>query len=210
MIMLRTNHLLLAVLLLPGFSAMAQDKTQGVIHYDLTMFLHASLKPDQLQYKDMIPETASSQEVLYFKGNKSKTIIQQPERVKTEEGADVQIQMGENEAAFYEDGASGKAWALTEVNGKKKLTEKEHPAASQPGTGTRNILGFTCKAFTVKGKDGPLTLWVTTDLPFRGGPLHTWTSDGAVLGVDSKKFKAVATAISYEPIKDETVIVPSL
>ncbi|MBC9932099.1 GLPGLI family protein [Chitinophaga qingshengii] len=208
--MLRTNNFLLAVFLLLGFSATAQDKTQGVIHYDLTMFLHASLKPDQLQYKDMIPETASSQEILYFKGNKSKTSVKQPEQVKTEEGANVHIQMGDSETAFYEDGASGKAWALTEANGKKKLTEREHPASAQPGTGTRNILGFTCKAVIVKSKEGPLTLWVTPDLPFRGGPLHTWTSDGAVLGVDSKKFKAIATAINYEPIKDEEVIIPSL
>ncbi|NML42079.1 hypothetical protein HHL17_33140 [Chitinophaga sp. G-6-1-13] len=204
--------ILLTAFFLTGFTATAQDKTQGVIHYDLTMFLHASLKPDQLQYKDMIPETANSQEVLYFKGNKSKISRQQPEELHTEEGANVKIQMGNNELAFYEDGASGKAWALTEAGGKKVLTQKEHPDADKirAGKNTRTILGFVCKEVNVQSKTGPLTLWVTSELPFRGGPLHTWTSEGAVLGVDSKKFKAVATAINYEPVKEDVVNIPSL
>nr|WP_295864863.1 GLPGLI family protein [uncultured Chitinophaga sp.] len=209
---MQRNIILLAAFLLFGFAATAQDKTQGVIHYDLTMFLHASLKPDQLQYKDMIPETANSQEVLYFNGKKSKITRRQPGELETEEGAKVHIQMGDNELAFYEDGATGKAWALTEADGKKKLTEKEHPDQAKPRAGntTRNILGFVCKAVNVNGKNGPLTLWVTPELPFRGGPLHTWTPEGAVLGVESKKFKAIATAINYEPVKEEVVTIPTL
>ncbi|SJZ63220.1 GLPGLI family protein [Chitinophaga eiseniae] len=209
---MQRNIILLAAFLLLGFAATAQDKTQGIIHYDLTMFLHASLKPDQLQYKDMIPETANSGEVLYFNGNRSKITRQQPGELQTEEGAKVHIQMGDNELAFYEDGATGKAWALTEADGKKKLTEKEHPKddKSRAGNKTRTILGFVCKEINVNGKNGPLTLWVTTELPFRGGPLHTWTPAGAVLGVDSKKFKAIATAINYEPVKEDLVTIPAL
>lgn len=204
--------MLLAAFLFPGFMAIAQDKTQGVIHYDLTMFLHASLKPDQLQYKDMIPETANSQEVLYFNGNKAKITRQQPGELKTEEGANVHIRMGENEVAFYEDGATGKAWALTEADGKQQLTEKEHPDTAKIRTGknTRTILGFVCKEVNVNGKNGALTLWVTSELPFKGGPLHTWTPEGAVLAVESKKFKAIATAINYEPVKTDVVTIPSL
>ncbi|NLR66458.1 GLPGLI family protein [Chitinophaga varians] len=210
--MQRTHIMLFIAFLFTGFTAAAQDKTQGVIHYDLTMFLHASLKPDQLQYKDMIPETASSQEVLYFKGNKSKISRQQPEELHTEEGANVKIQMGDNEIAFYEDGATGKAWALAETGGKKTLIQKDHPepAKTRTGNNTRTILGFVCKEVNVQSKTGPLTLWVTPDLPFRGGPLHTWTPEGAVLGVESKKFKAIATAINYEPVKEDVVNIPSL
>lgn len=210
--MKRINIMLLMAFLLIGFATTAQDKSQGVIHYDLTMFLHASLKPDQLQYKDMIPETASSQEVLYFNGNKSKITRHQPGELQTEEGANVKIQMGDNELAFYEDGATGKAWALTEAGGKKTLTPKEHPDADKTRTGnnTRTILGFVCKEVNVQSKNGPLKLWVTAELPFRGGPLHTWTPDGAVLGVESKKFKAIATAINYEPVKEDVVTIPSL
>lgn len=207
-----THIILLLAFLLTGFATTAQDKTQGVIHYDLTMFLHASLKPDQLKYKDMIPETASSQEVLHFNGKKARISRQQPEELHTEEGANVKIQMGENEIAFYEDGTSGKAWALTEAGGKKTLAEKEHPATDKirAGKNTRTILGFVCKEVNVQSKTGPLTLWVTPELPFRGGPLHTWTPEGAVLGVESKKFKAIATAINYEPVKEDVVNIPSL
>ncbi|MBC9911844.1 GLPGLI family protein [Chitinophaga varians] len=207
-----THLILLIAFLLTGFAVTAQDKTQGVIHYDLTMFLHASLKPDQLKYKDMIPETASSQEALYFNGKKCKISRRQPEELHTEEGANVKIQMGENEVAFYEDGTTGKAWALTEAGGKKALAEKEHPEAAKIRTGnnTRTILGFVCKEVTVQSKTGQLTLWVTPELPFRGGPLHTWTPEGAVLGVESKKFKAIATAINYEPVKEDVVTAPSL
>ncbi|QJB33017.1 hypothetical protein HF329_17520 [Chitinophaga oryzae] len=209
---MQRNIILITAFFLFGLAAAAQDKTQGVIHYDLTMFLHASLKPDQLQYKDMIPETANSQEVLYFNGNKAKITRHQPEELQMEDGARVHIKMGDNELAFYEDGATGKAWALTEADGKKKLTEKDHPdpAKPRPGNNTRTILGFVCKEVNVNGKNGPLTLWVTPELPFRGGPLHTWTPEGAVLGVDSKKFKAVATTINYEPVKEEVVTIPTL
>lgn len=189
----------------------AQDKTQGIVQYEVTLFLHASLKPDQQQYKDMIPETATNQEVLYYNGNKAKVSRKQLDEINSEEGAKVKVQMGDNEKAYYIDGTTGKGYMLLETDGKRSLEVKEHTLdKNTPGTQTRTILGFTCREQIVKDKNGTTTLWVTDSLPFRGGPLHSYSAKGAVLGMESKKYKAFATAIEYVPVKQEEVAVPVL
>lgn len=204
--------LLLAVAGITTTTCMAQDKSQGKIDYEVTLNLHASMKPDQLQYKDLVPEKVVNKEVLYFNGSKTRLSRKDPEEITSDEGAKVKIVTNEGQIAVYTDGATGQSWSLMEENGQKTLvlTEKAEKSGNKPGTGTKEILGFTCRELTVKSKDnGSMTLWVTDSLPFSAGPMGISADKGLVLGVDNKKVSIIATAINYFPVSVSDVSIPA-
>jgi GLPGLI family protein len=206
--------LLLAVAGITTTTAMAQDKSQGKINYDVTLNVHASLKPDQLQYKDMLPETVVSKDVLYFNGGKTHLIHDQSEST-TDDGAKIKFETNQGERALYTDGATGKTWSVIEEDGKKTLIlkekdEKEKMGESKAGTRTKEILGFTCREMTIENKEaGSMTLWVTDLLPFSTGPMGFSAGKGAILGIDNKKLNIIATAISYSPVSVSEVSIPT-
>jgi GLPGLI family protein len=208
--------LLLAVAGITHVTCVAQDKSQGKIDYEVTLNLHASMKPDQLQYKDMVPEKVVNKEVLYFNGSKTRLSRKDPDEITSDEGAKVKIVTNEGQIAVYTDGATGQSWSLIEEEGKKTLVptekrEKVDKVGNKPGTRTKEILGFICRELTVKSKDdGVMTLWVTDAFPFSAGPMGLSAEKGLVLGVDSKKLSVMATAINYSPVSISEVSIPDV
>ncbi|WP_293309463.1 hypothetical protein [Pedobacter sp. UBA5917] len=187
-------------------SASAQDKTQGKVTYENTINIHAGLKPDQLQYKDMLPEFSTYKEELYFNGKKTKTTSTTPE---DQESDGVSIKMStDDEGDIYSDGTQAGTYSVIRQKGKYTATKikVKKEAEEKLGTKKKNILGFECTEVIA----GEKTLWVTAILPFKGGPSDVFSKYGAVLGVEQgKKFKAYATAINYVPVKIEEVTLPA-
>ncbi|MBS0029237.1 hypothetical protein ACTJJ0_14900 [Chitinophaga sp. 22321] len=213
--------LLLAVAGITTGTCMAQDKSQGKIDYEITINLRAALKPDQQQYKDMVPETAVNKEVLYFNGSKSRLSHVDQDEITTDEGAKIKMVTNDGQIAVYSDGATGKSWSLIDEDGKKMLVSKEDRAKEMKGakdekgevingTRTKQILGFTCKEMTLKSREmGVTTLWVTDAFPFSAGPMGFSVGKGLVLGVESKQLNAIATAINYSPVSVSEVSIPA-
>lgn len=192
-------------------TCMAQDKSQGKIEYEVTLNLRASLKPDQQQFKDMVPEKAVNKETLYFNGSKTRLSRKDPDEITSDEGAKVKIVTNDGQIAVYTDGTTGQSWSLMEEDGKKTmvLTEKGENVKEKPGTGTKEILGFTCREVMVKSNEDPMILWVTDALPLRAGPMGISVNKGLILGVDSKKISIIATAINYSPVSITEVSIPA-
>ncbi|MGO4292186.1 hypothetical protein [Chitinophaga sp. RAB17] len=206
--------LLLAIASITTATCMAQDKSQGKIDYEVTLNLHAAMKPDQLQYKDLVPEKVVNKEVLYFNGSKTRLSRKDPDEITSDEGAKVKIVTNEGQLAVYTDGTTGQSWSLMEEDGRKTLVLSEkgkgEKKGNKPGTRTKEILGFTCRELMIKSKDDePMTLWITDALPFSAGPMGISADKGLVLGVDSKKVSIIATAINYSPVSISEVSVPA-
>ncbi|SHF38491.1 hypothetical protein [Pedobacter caeni] len=199
-----------------GFNLSAQDKTQGKVNYEVSINLHASLKPDQLQFKDMIPEFSTSEEVLYFKGNLAKIERVSPGEQEGEDGVKIKMEFEGGKKGMYSDGTFEGTYNLLEKDGKKSLQvmnskigkkenrdEKEGSKENQR-TKTKEILGFTCQSVAA----GDVTMWITKELPFKIGPFGIFSKEGAILGLDMKTGKAYATSIDYVPVKAEELVVP--
>lgn len=201
--------LLCLSLFVAGFVS-AQES--GKIQYELTLNIHATLKPDQLQFKDLIPETSTVRSVLFFNGGNAKIMLL-PENTESEEGGvKMKIQM-DNSIKFIET-ASQSIFKLDESGSQKKLIvtkfdeNGEKQSTSKIGTKTKTIAGYTCKEVKVKSDDGPITLWVTDKLPFKGGIIGMYSPYGAILGMESKKMSILATSIQFEPVDPGTVKIP--
>lgn len=214
---MKTTAIILTVAMAAfGLTLNAQDKTQGKVSYEHTVNLHASLKPDQIQFKDMIPEFSTYQESLYFNGNKTKTERKEVEDETTEDGVSVKMSFDSQGKNIYSDGTLEGTYFLDEKEGKQSLrkmknastasAKKAEDLVEKVGKKTKNIIGFEC----IEVISGENTLWVTSLLPFKSGPMGLFSKHGAVLGMEvGKKFKAYATAIEYVPVKIEEVTIPA-
>lgn len=212
---MKTTKIILTIALATsGFISNAQDKTHGKISYEHTMNLHASLKPDQLQFKDMIPEFSSFQSTLSFNGAHTKTEQKEMADKETEEGATIKFSTKDDEKCAYSDGTLAGTYSLIEKDGKQALVKldkapkdnKDKEETEKIGKKTKNILGFECKEIII----GEMTLWVTPLLPFKSGPMKMVSEHGAILGIEvGKKMKVYATAIDYVPVKTEEVTPPA-
>ncbi|UCJ07312.1 hypothetical protein KTO58_27240 [Chitinophaga pendula] len=211
--------ILLLGMMSTAYAVTAQDKTQGRIEYEIVLNLHANLKPDQQQFKEMIPETAVQKEVLYFNGDKSRLDRKSMEEMTSEEGAKIKIQTGdEDEIAIYTDGATDKQYSLQQKEGKKILVDRDKSDKKKgddkaggkevKGSKTKVILGYTCYDVGTKRKGDNMTLWVTDELPFQGGPLGAY-NDKAILGMDAKGMSVVAKKIDFVPVAREEVTLPA-
>lgn len=203
----------LVAILATAYASNAQSKQEGKVQYEITMNLHASLKPDQQQHKDLIPETATREETLYFNGNKSKLMKAGGTQETEQDGVKLKIETNEdNVEAAYMDGAAGQLWHLLNEGGKRKmeLRNSKFMPVTKTGKRTKNILGFDCREVILKGGDGPMILWVTDQLPFRAGPMGIMVEEGAVLGLEQgKKIKVMAKTIDFEPVNVSDVTPPS-
>lgn len=211
---MKAKMMLVLAMVGTGFTLSAQDKTQGKVNYEVSVNLHASLKPDQLQFKDMIPEFSTTEEVLYFNGNLAKIERIDPGEKETEDGVKIQMKFDQDKSGTYSDGTPEGTYHLIDKDGKKSLRALFSGASKELGnktkdkapkdSKTRNILGFNCRSVV----SGDVTFWVTNELPFKIGPLGMFCKEGAVLGLDMKTSKAYATSIDYVPVKAEDVVVP--
>lgn len=207
---MKTKMMLVLAMVGTGFSLSAQDKTQGKVNYEVSMNLHASLKPDQLQFKDLIPEFSTSAEVLYFNGNLAKIERVSPDEQEAEDGVKVKMDFEGGKKGMYSDGTTEGTYYLIEKEGKKSLLaisdkadKKEDSNKNKPGK-TKEILGFTCQSVV----SGDVTLWISKELPFKIGPFGLFSKEGAILGLDMKTGKAYAMSIDYVPVKTEDLVVP--
>ncbi|RAJ81884.1 GLPGLI family protein [Chitinophaga dinghuensis] len=199
---------LLAIAGVSATTAIGQDKSQGIITYEVTVNVHASMKPDQLKYKDLVPEKVVTKEVLSFNGNKSLLVRKDQEEVTSDEGAKIKIAANEGQVAVYTEG--NQAWSLKDQDGKKTLVIQETKNSFENGTQTKEIFGFKCREVLFKSKNmGVLTLWVTDDLPLTAGPMGLFVDKGLVLCIESKKLSAVVTNVNYTPVNIQEVTKPA-
>jgi len=204
---MKTKMMLVLAMVIAGLSLKAQDKTQGKVNYDVSISLHAALKPDQLQFKDMIPEFSVSKEVLYFKGNLAKVEHASPDEQESEGGVKVKMDFDGGQKGMYSDGTAEGTYHLVEQDGKKSLltvNEKRGGSSKDKPGKIKEILGFTCHSVI----SGDITLWITKELPFKIGPFGLFSKEGAILGFETKVGKGYATSIDYVPVKTEDVVAP--
>ncbi len=189
-------------------TAIAQDKSQGIITYEVTVNVHASMKPDQLKFKDLVPEKVVTKEVLSFNGNKSLLVRKDEEEMTSEEGAKIRIAANEGQVAVYTEG--NQAWSLKDQDGKKTLVIQETKTSFENGTHTKEIFGYKCREVLFKSKNmGILTLWVTDDVPLTAGPMGLFVDKGLVLSIESNKLSAVVTNVNYTPVNVNEVTKPA-
>jgi GLPGLI family protein len=213
------QHIIRTLILAAGITcaqqySFAQDKTQGLIHYEVTYHVHASLKPDQMQYKDLIPETVIEKAELIFKGQRLKTYFNDDIK-QEEEGVNASIKISTDDGnEKYADIDKGKLWWLDKAKNPPVLVEKplyeKDTNDIKESTDTRKILDYTCRKLIVKSKDGTYTLWYTTELPLKSGtPLSIFTDKGVVLAVESKPMDFIAKGIEFIPVEEKDVTPPA-
>lgn len=195
-----TTLAFITALLSMGRTASAQDKTEGKIKYTITMNIHANLKPDQLQYKDMLPETATQDAWLIFKGQKFKTYFSASEK-KEDDGVEMDINIqSENGNELYVDLDKQLQWS--NKDGKMEQAPlKIHPGKVITTNETKQILGYDCKKIILPGEKKDSTiLWYTTQLPLKAGSvIGIFTDKGVVLEMQQKKIGFVADSITFAP-----------
>lgn len=194
--------------------AYAQDKTQGKIHYELTYNIHANLKPDQMQYKDLIPATVVEQAELIYNGQRLKSFFVDAVE-KEDEGVKTNIRVATDEGnERYIDIDSNKVWWIDKAKTPQVLVEKSLEVKKddriQESEETRVILSYTCRKRVVKPKkDDALTIWYTTDLPLKAGtPFGGFTGPGVILAMESKRVSFKATSIDFVPVAEKDVTPP--
>ncbi|PWV55941.1 hypothetical protein [Chitinophaga sp. S165] len=215
------QHILRALLLTTGVGlvqqySFAQDKTQGQIHYEIVYHVHASLKPDQMQYKDLIPESVIEKAELIYKGQRLKAYFND-EVKKEEDGVSSSIKVATDDGnERYVDLDKKTLWWVDKTKNPAVLVEKavfeqdkdsdkevEHPD-------TKKILDYNCRKLTFKSKDGMRTIWYTTELPLKAGtPLGQFTDKGVILGLESKKMSFTATSIDFVPVAEDIITPPA-
>ncbi|HEY8958026.1 GLPGLI family protein, partial [Chitinophaga sp.] len=195
-----TSQIIFTLLFAVSINAAAQEKNSGKISYVLTINLHANLKPEQMQYKDMVPETATQDLSLWFNGQRYKTFYN-PTQKKEGDGADVSINIqSDNGDELYVDLDQKKQWT------KKEGKIKEEPINISKGesiatNATKQILGYPCQQLILINKKDSTVIWYTTALPLKaGGPIGMFTDKGVVLEMQHKKMGFVATSIEFTPV----------
>lgn len=191
----------------------AQDKTEGRILYEVTYNVHASLKPDQMQYKDLIPETVVEQAALIYKGQRLKAYFNDDIK-KEEDGVQANIKIStEDGNERYADVDKKTLWWVDRAKNPPVLVEKplfeQDEDKEKESTETQKILDYTCRKLTVKSKSGTFTLWYTTELPLKAGaPLSRFTDKGVILAMEGKTTSFKATSIEFVPVAEKEVTPP--
>jgi len=213
------QHIIRTLILAAGIScfqqySFAQDKTQGVIHYDITYHIHASLKPDQMQYKDLVPETIVEKAELKYNGQRLKSYFNDDIQ-NEQDGVNTSIKVSSEDGnEKYADVDRKTLWWVDKAKNppvlvEKSLFEKDEDQATESAE-TQKILDYNCRKVVVKSKNGPLTIWYTTELPLKAGtPASAFTDKGVVLALDSKKMSFKATSIEFVPVSETDVTPPA-
>ncbi|UPK66938.1 GLPGLI family protein [Chitinophaga filiformis] len=213
------QHIIRTLILAAGIScfqqySFAQDKTQGVIHYDITYHIHASLKPDQMQYKDLVPETIVEKAELKYNGQRLKSYFNDDIQ-NEQDGVNTSIKVSSEDGnEKYADVDRKTLWWVDKAKNppvlvERSLFEKDEDQATESAE-TQKILDYNCRKLVVKSKNGPLTIWYTTELPLKAGtPASAFTDKGVVLALDSKKMSFKATSIEFVPVTETDVTPPA-
>ncbi|MRG43757.1 GLPGLI family protein [Chitinophaga sp. SYP-B3965] len=201
---------LLAAFVIFTTPLMAQDSTQGKVNYIVTMNLHANLKPDQLQYKDALPEFIDREIVFLFKGKHG--LIKSIETASEGSEVEVKVKIGNEDGVTYVDMDAKKNLQLINVDGKQFLhkgdTKKVEDVKEVETGETKNILGYACKKVISKNGKDKTTYWYTTTLPILGGAFGIMSGKGLILELESPLFSFKAKSLQFEKIADADVLPP--
>ena len=208
----------LVTFLMACLPLLAQDKTQGKVHYKIRLNVHASLKPDQQQFKDVIPEFMDQEAVYLFKGRHG-LVKSNTDETQQEGAVSVMIKMGNENGVTYVDMDAKKNLRLVKVgekeylysgtaikedaNVKLKLDGKEQETGE-----TKKILGYDCKKVIMGSGKDKTSYWYTTALSILGGAMGMMSGKGLVLEMESPVFSFKASSIDFQPIADADVLPP--
>ncbi|SIN67861.1 GLPGLI family protein [Chitinophaga niabensis] len=199
---------------------MAQDNTQGKINYKIRVNVHASLKPDQLQYKDVIPEFIDQEAVFLFKGRHGLVKSSEGGMEEKEGDVSVQVKMGNENGVTYVDMDTKQNLQLVKVGDKEYLFSGKGDNGGENNvkldikgkeieTGeTRKILGYDCKKVIAGSGKDKVVYWYTTTLPILGGALGFMSGKGLVLEMESPVFSFKATSVQFQQVADADVLPP--
>lgn len=206
-----------------GLNATAQDKTQGKVEYEVSINVHANLKPDQEAIKEMIPETITRTTELLFKdnyarlkdqGNESENMMQSSDGGNVVSKVIIMGADGDADAVTYIDMETKKTYRLCKIKDKKYLVSQgetepgKAPAAPVESGDTKKILGYTCYKIVTKDNGQTTTIWYTKDIPVLGSAVGMLTDQGLVLAMESKAMSFVAKSIKFEKQSDSEVKPP--
>lgn len=210
----------LVIFIMSCLPLMAQDNTQGKINYKIRVNVHAGLKPDQLQYKDMIPEFMDQEAVFLFKGRHGLVKSGEGGTEQEEGNVKMQIKMGNENGVTYVDMDAKQNLQLVKAGDKEYLLSgkgndggdsnmKLDIAGKETETGeTRKILGYDCKKVVAGSGKDKAVYWYTTALPILGGALGFMSEKGLVLEMESAVFSFKATSVQFQQIADADVLPP--
>jgi GLPGLI family protein len=100
-----------------------------------------------------------------------------------------------------------------ESKGTEEAVFTETPFATPEGieytNKTKKISGFECKKAILKAKEGKVTIWYTTEIPYTFSPVEKYTpKEGFVLEIESDDVSYKATKYENTPVKAEELIMP--
>ena len=205
-----------ALLISPLFA----QNTEGKIQYKETIKLDIDL--DQLkdlpeEMKALIPTEQSTESVLTFHPtaslytNVSKGENEDVDYKSEDEDVQIQIQVENSDRVYFYDIAKKSSIEGQEFFGKKFLVENTTPMKWKIASGTKEILGYTCKKATTTSEEGGLVeAWFTSEIPVAVGPNDFHGLPGAILSVSAANgsYEVVATQVLLEAI-DQTTVVPA-
>lgn len=207
---MKISNIIITATLLTVFSAFGQNKTEGVIHYEMKMNIHAGLSKEQLAYKTMIPEFIQYNIDIHFKNEfcrvkKQEAIVEQGGNkisINTQSFGGSDMLCDNKQNVYYSFIRSGKQTYYTE--NKYAISDIEN------GKISKKILGYNCfKSLQKDDKGEMMELWITQDLNTSANPVEPHTKKGVVLEINSEKVNWKATKIELKPQDQKLFVIPS-
>lgn len=194
-------------------SADAQGKTeQGVINYEQTINIHASIPPEQAALKAVLPKEQKIQIVATFSGDTYRLEALQPE--VSESGSRFRPGFGDEITIVELD--SETQTRIGELVDVKFASRSDLPPLDGlvPSEGKQEILGYDAKRLSgtinLNGRERPVEIWYSDEIPAGISPLPFKGLPGAVLdlkiGKSSQRFSA--TSIEMVEVDDTLFDVP--
>jgi GLPGLI family protein len=135
---------------------------------------------------------------------------------KKEEKSEMKIKAPFESRTFFNLNKKSKIQLLTikdEAKGTEEAVFTETPFTTPDNIEytekTKEIAGFKCKKAVLKEKEGKVTIWYTTDIPYNFSPVEKYTpKEGFVLSIESDEVSYRARKYDNSPIKAEELIMP--
>lgn len=206
---MKTIKAILAVILFFTATVKAQNKTEGIISYEMIMNVYESLTKEQMIYKSMIPETVKTNITLFFKGGNYRMEMQQPKN-NEDDGVVISIPMENSNQIVLND--KQLVYTLYKKDATTYYTENKIKTETFviDEKSVRKLMGYNCyKVIYKSSTKESYELWVTNDLKISCNPMVAGVVAGAVLEINSKKVKYKATKIDLKPQDSKKFEIPT-
>lgn len=206
---MKTIKAILAVILFFTASVKAQNKTEGIISYEMIMNVYESLTKEQMIYKSMIPETVKTNIALFFKGGNYRMEMQQPKN-NEDDGVVISIPMENSNQIVLND--KQLVYTLYKKGATTYYTENKIKTETFviDKKSVKKLMGYNCyKVIYKSSTKESYELWVTNDLKISCNPMVAGVVAGAVLEINSKKVKYKATKIDLKPQDSKKFEIPT-